>query len=132
MGGQLNNLQIGDSHLSQDLLDTVKFDAIWPFILFRKESEGILHIYLLELWVGFQREDIQELVEIQGASTLLKHLLELLRLLGIGLKTDHLEDPIECIIVDTLVTMTFVNTCLKVENLLEILTVHIIDARLVI
>ena len=64
---------------------------------------------------------------------LLKHLLELGNLFLIRLETDHFEDAIQGWEIDPLVTVAFVPIMrLQVENLLEVLLVHVTDAWLVV
>ena len=64
---------------------------------------------------------------------LLKHLLELLRLLDIRLEAYHFENAEKGVVVDALapICLTLMNTCLQIEDLLEVFAIHLSDARLV-
>ena len=51
---ELYNLQIGNSHLSQDLLDALKRDLARVIVLFAEQPECILDVDFIGLWVRFE------------------------------------------------------------------------------
>jgi hypothetical protein len=58
--GQLHYFYILETHLCQDLLDSVQLDHPWLLILSGEEAEGILDINLIVLVVALQVENLKE------------------------------------------------------------------------
>ena len=94
---------VNQVHLSQDLLHSIKLDHAWSIILFAQQSKGILDIDFFELVILLERENLQKLVEVDAAF-LGKHVLELCLLFLVRLETHHLEDLVQAIQRDSILS----------------------------
>ena len=122
---QLHDLEFCDAHLLKNFLDAVHLNHVGTVVLLAQQTESVLDIDLLELGIALQTEDFEEFVEVQAATLLFKHLLELADLFLVGLEANHAEDALQCVKVNALLTLPLVRSCLKHKNLLEVPPVHV-------
>ena len=124
---ELGDLEVGNANLSENFLHTVKLDHAVACVLLGEQAERILDVGLVELGVGAERENVEELPEVESF-LLFKHLLEFLFLLRVRLEANHVENLLQALIVDPLVCVAVPDLAIQVEDLLEVLDVEVGDA----
>ena len=126
LSGELDNLEVGNSHFGKDFFQSVQFDHSGLVVLTREQAESVLYIRWVKLTGVVERENLLELRE-RDFGGLLENVIKLLGLLVVGDEPNHLENSVETFSVQFLLVGSLYG--FKLENLTEVLILNVVHTR---